>query len=211
MMGKLFPGENRGHSWQGQRGGAPEPEMPTAAGWIILDSLLWCQLKMFESQIWIPDEGLCCSLPAATQSWCHQQGMALFAHLAAASCPGLYEHILLHDFPPLVDQYCDHHCFMGCDYKPFCSQPFFLTHFKLLFLCFFIAIDNNQTSSTPTFHCNPAVLKQTHLNLYLQTLLSVTLLYKDLSQWQLMLSCVHPVTQQPLGLTAKLIQMTWQN
>lgn len=41
-------------------------------------------------------------------------------------------------------------------------------------MLFFIAIDNIQTSSTPTFHCNPAVLKQTHLALYLQTLISVT-------------------------------------
>lgn len=41
--------------------------------------------------------------------------------------------------------------------------------------------------------------------MYLQALLSVSLhpqvIYKNLSQWQLMLSCVHAVTQQPLQCT----------
>lgn len=61
-----------GQCWAGQRGGAPlsqlqchhpDPETPAAAEWIILESLLWCQLKMFESQIKVP----AVPLPAGTQ------------------------------------------------------------------------------------------------------------------------------------------------
>lgn len=56
----------------GQRGGAPlsqlqchhpAPAMPAAAEWIILESVLWCQLKMSESQIRVP----AVPLPAGTQ------------------------------------------------------------------------------------------------------------------------------------------------
>lgn len=130
--------------------------MAAAAEGIILESLLWCQLKLLESQVKVP------AAPSqqGPRACCHQPGLAL----AAQGSLNTFCFIIPHPWWLKAVTITDPLVLITNLSAPGLS---FFHIFKDYFYAF---IDNNQSSYTAAFHCNQTVLNQTpHLSVFANT------------------------------------------
>lgn len=114
-----------------------------------LNGKSWSHCSGASSRCWTPDEGSCCSLPAGTQILVSRpQGWP------SSFLPKSLNTFFFFIFHPWWSK-----TLTVTDPRVVITNLSFLHIFKVLFLCICVAIDNNQTSHTPAFHCNQTVWK----------------------------------------------------